>query len=250
MPPIELIHVVATVNLTQWAAGISYVTPHSQPSFPPNSAALELGKAAGLELQLLDADGEILWRGPAPFVPDICRDEEHTDETGLVDMMAPNPPRVARIALLRQGKELAQFDVGLTPEPVHDIRPLVAAPGLGPAHTARPFNPVLTWSDAVRDQFVAAGAKPGAPDIAPTYLVQVSTDDRRTWRTIGLGLHRPQVTIDRNLLRGADQVIVRVTSTDGIHAASQEKTFNARDLISVNGPGQIYQAQGETGSSP
>jgi hypothetical protein len=225
------IHVVASVNLTQGTAAIPYVTPRPAPAFPPHPEALELGKAAGLELQLQDARGEMLWKASAPFVPDVCRDEEPADETGTVDMTAPNPPQVARIALLRQGKELAHFDIGLTPEPVHDIRPLSTADGRELAPAARPANPILTWSDHVRDQFVAAGAKPSAPDIAPTYLVQVSTDDRKTWRTIGLGLQRPQVTIDRILLRGADRVIVRVTSTDGVHAASQEKTFNAGELV-------------------
>ncbi len=92
MIPSASIHVVAPVNLTQGTARIHFVTPRREAAFPPNARALELGKAAGLELELLAADGETLWKRPAPFVPDVCRDEEHPDETGTVDLTAAESP--------------------------------------------------------------------------------------------------------------------------------------------------------------
>ena len=89
----------------------------------------------------------------------------------------------------------------MPPQPVHDIRPLEAAAGPDPVRGAAPADPVLTWADDVRERAAATGPAPGGSPRLPTYTVQVSTDDRRTWRTIGLGLRQPRVTIDRNLLR-------------------------------------------------
>ncbi|HMD62067.1 MAG TPA: hypothetical protein VKG78_11575 [Opitutaceae bacterium] len=169
-------------------------------------------------------------------MPDVCRDEQDAGRAGIVDATAPALPRVARVALLHQRKELASFDVGMPPQPVRDIRPLEAAAGPDPVRGAAPADPVLTWADDVRERAAATGPAPGGSPRLPTYTVQVSTDDRRTWRTIGLGLRQPRVTIDRNLLRGADRLSVRVTSTDGVHSASQERSFRARDLFVAPAP--------------
>jgi hypothetical protein len=46
-------------------------------------------------------------------------------------------------------------------------------------------------------------------------MVQVSTDNGRTWETLAVGLPTPEVTIDRNQFYGAENVLVRVIATDG-----------------------------------
>ena len=60
---------------------------------------------------------------------------------------------------------------------------------------------------------------------APTYTVQVSTDDGRTWQTAGFALKEPQVTIDRQMLGDASAVRVRVTATNGFESKSTETTI-------------------------
>ena len=82
-------------------------------------------------------------------------------------------------------------------------------------------NPVLTWSSGGGNarKRSAAGAS------APTYTVQVSTDEGRTWQTAGFALKEPQVTIDRQMLGDASAVRVRVTSTNGFESKSTETTI-------------------------
>jgi hypothetical protein len=48
-----------------------------------------------------------------------------------------------------------------------------------------------------------------------TYIVQVSTDNEKSWQTLAVGLATPEVTIDRNQFYGAENVLVRVIATDG-----------------------------------
>ena len=206
MAPTGSIHVVATVNLGHETAQIRFVHPGRGSAMTASDEAIRNGRAEGLALELRDADGRTLWGSTAPFVPDVCRDEQDAGRAGIVDATTPALPRVARVALLHQRKELASFDVGMPPQPVHDIRPLEAAAGPDPVRGAAPADPVLTWADDVRERAAATGPAPGGSPRLPTYTVQVSTDDRRTWRTIGLGLRQPRVTIDRNLLRGAGSI--------------------------------------------
>ena len=49
-----------------------------------------------------------------------------------------------------------------------------------------------------------------------TYSVQVSTDEGRTWQTIGVGLKAPSVALDRRQFRKAQEVQVRVVATNGL----------------------------------
>ena len=84
---------------------------------------------------------------------------------------------------------------------------------------------MLTWRAAGAGRRGAAAGAPG-----PTYTVQISTDDGRTWQTAGFALREPQVRIDRHLLGEAQTVRVRVTATNGFESASTEKTMKASDL--------------------
>ena len=89
-------------------------------------------------------------------------------------------------------------------------------------------NPVITWSEAGgRARTGAARALPGA---GRTYTVQVSTDAGSTWQTVGFALHEPRVVIDREALGGSEDVLVRITSTDGFKSVSSQRKFKVADL--------------------
>jgi hypothetical protein len=69
-------------------------------------------------------------------------------------------------------------------------------------------------TDTEGDQLSLAWETGAAPEES-TYIVQVSTDDGRTWQTLAVGLSTPEVNIDRDQFRGAGNVLVRVIATDG-----------------------------------
>jgi hypothetical protein len=48
-----------------------------------------------------------------------------------------------------------------------------------------------------------------------SYLVQVSTDNGRSWRTAGVGLRTPRVAVDRRTMVRGRALLIRVTATDG-----------------------------------
>jgi len=218
-----MIHAVALCNLTRRTGEFRSVLPAPGPAAAPaaNRQAMELGTGEGLALRIVDAAGRSLWRGPAPFYPST-RSDETEDRTGLVDALLPNPPGAAALELLDGDRVLATFTVGASPTVVTNIRAISSPVAASP-------NPMIAWDDeppaAVRSFAAAAPAPP------PVYSVQLSADGGSTWQTIGLGLKRPSVTVDRHLLQGQDEVKVRVTSSDGFHAAAREQTIPVRDLL-------------------
>jgi hypothetical protein len=64
----------------------------------------------------------------------------------------------------------------------------------------------------------------------PTYIVQVSKDDGKSWLTVGMGLKQPQLTIDRGLLSGTNNILVKVIATNGVQSETSTKTFSVEDL--------------------
>jgi hypothetical protein len=52
-----------------------------------------------------------------------------------------------------------------------------------------------------------------------TYIVQISTDNGRTWQTLAVGLVTPEITIDRNQFYRAESLLVRVIATDGFRSS-------------------------------
>jgi hypothetical protein len=219
------IHVVALVNLTKDTGKFQFVTP------TPDAAAATAGAAAvPFTLRLTRADKTVIGDYPAPFYPDACVDA-NSDKTGLIDATIPAAADAAALELVHAGKILDTFRSSVKPAPVKDIRSLAAAGGAGPAALAV-ADPIITWTDT--GSSAAAGAIAGPTAIAalggPTYLVQVSTDDGKSWSVVGMGLRQPQVTIDRTLLHGARDVKVRVTSTDGFRTETNTQTFSADDL--------------------
>jgi hypothetical protein len=89
---------------------------------------------------------------------------------------------------------------------------------------------VVAWTDDVGDRLAHMGAGPEGVLAAPRDRVQVNTEITQAWRTIERALERPQVTTDRDFIRGATKVTIRVTSTAGARAATRGQVFNASDL--------------------
>jgi hypothetical protein len=218
------IHVVALINVTLDTGRIQFVTP------VPAAESTESAGAVPSEfvLRLLRADRMVIGEYPAPFYPDACTDAG-SDRTGLLDATVPAVEDAGAIELVHAGKVLDTYEPTARPGPLKDIKPLA---GQGPAGVAMaaagaPANPVLTWTDTGAMSPAALG---GPAAGGPTYLVQLSTDDGQTWTTIGMGLRQPQVTVDRNLLHGATEVKVRVSSTNGFQTESTTKTIPVEDL--------------------
>jgi hypothetical protein len=233
MPTPQSIHIVATVNLTQNSAELQLLTPFATPAVTPLKEYLDRGHQERLLLQIQDDANRVLWTEVAPFRPNLCTAPDE-DETGLVDAFIPRPDNAAKVLLLRGDQPLATFTCGLAPGPVQRIHSVTAAAGPGPAPragaaapAATTRNPTIAWEDPVRTTALRMGP---SPQQLPTYIVQLSTDNRHTWRTIGVGLDRPEVTIDRNLIRNAPEVVIRITATDGFHSSAQEQTFRPDEL--------------------
>ena len=217
------IHVVATINMTKGFGTLRHVN-----ALPGVAAGRELasarktqqkrsGRGPSLTLRVHARGGRNPVEYPAAFIPDACR-EAGADETGVIDVLLPPLKNPSRLELVFDGSVVDTFVPG-APEAVRDIRQASrAARARGGAEDDD--NPVLTWSSGggARKRTVAGAS-------APTYTVQVSTDDGQTWQTAGFALKEPQVTIDRQMLGDASAVRVRVTATNGFESKSTESTI-------------------------
>jgi hypothetical protein len=210
------IHVVATVNLTQRNGRMISVVPYPQlpPTAPPARGQVPFA------VQLLDAaTAQPKGTYAATFIPDTCRD--WADETGTIDVRVPNLGNIGGVQVLANQVVVAEYIKGMAPEQVRDIQP--AAAGVG-ASAAGLDDPVVTWVD---DAPARAGAGAGKP---PRYFVDASTDGGSHWRTVGVNLTTPEVTLDRSLLAGTDKILLRVVSTDGFDLKEQVATLRTADL--------------------
>ncbi|MGO9469319.1 MAG: hypothetical protein ACLQIB_11875 [Isosphaeraceae bacterium] len=216
-----MIHAVAICNMTRRTGEFRSVLSAPGAAVLPaaNRQAIDLGASEGLSLRIVDAAGRSLWQGWAPFYPSTCW-EESEDRTGLVDALLPDRPGAAALQLLDGDRVLANFTVCASPTVVTNIR-------AASSHVAASPNPVIVWDD----EQAGGAAGPSGGSAPPVYSVQLSADDGSTWRTIGLGLRRPSVTVDRHLLQGLDEVKVRVTSSDGFHTAAREEKISVHDLL-------------------
>jgi hypothetical protein len=230
------IHVVAAVNLTRGFGQIRHVTAltgatpgRELQSSRASARQTRSGRPAGpsLALRLYGRGGRGSVEYPVPFIPDACRDATD-DETGVVDVLLPPSRNAARLELLLNGTVVDTFVAGVTGA-VRDIRQAArktrrrAAEGVGEGAD----DPVLTWRSG---SAAARSRRAAAAGTGPTYTVQVSTDDGKTWQTAGFGLRQPQVRIDRQLLGDADTVRIRVTATNGFVSSSAERTMKVSDL--------------------
>jgi hypothetical protein len=218
------IHVVATVNMTKGFGTLRHVNP-----LPAVAAGRELARGRktqekrssrgpSLALRVYSRGGRSPVEYPATFIPDACRDAG-ADETGAIDVLLPPSKNPVRLELVFNGSVVDTFVPGASGA-VRDIRQASRA-ARARAGSEDDDNPVLTWSSGGG----SARKRSAAGASAPTYTVQVSTDEGRTWQTAGFALKEPQVTIDRQMLGDASAVRVRVTATNGFESKSTETTI-------------------------
>jgi len=203
---------------------------------PTDPHAVDLGRHDRLALQILDAAGRSLWQEPAPFYPST-RSGRNDDQTGIVEASLPDTAGASSLQLLAGDRVVASFSVGPLPARVTNIRAVPPSRSAG-------RNPVIAWDDEPPHAGVAATEPPKGC----VYSVQLSSDDGSSWQSIGLGLQRHSVAVDPHLLQNRDEVKVRVTSTDGFHAATREETIRVCDLLS--GPQSSGPDSGSVGRLP
>jgi hypothetical protein len=233
-----VIHVVATMNLTDGSGRFQHVTPlpvatsgglatrlasgsRSKKTGKPNVTVRAYAGANSVEYQV-------------EWIPDACLDPGD-DETGAVDAFIPRSASMTRLELVLNGTVLDTFSPGGTAGSVRNIRS--AAPGAGRRGAKRltadisagdPDFASLSWDAPGR----AGAAKRGltAQAESSVYSVQISIDGGKTWETVGFDLREPRVAIDRGLIGDAKTVKVRITSTDGFRSVTTEKNVKASDL--------------------
>ena len=226
------IHVVAAVNLTRGFGTVRHVTAlagvapgRALESARTSARQKRNTRGPSLALRLYTRGGRAAQEFPVTFIADACRDAGD-DETGVIDALLPPARNATRLELVLNGSVVDTFVAGSTGA-VRDIRQAPRALRRRAGAEAEDADPVLTWRTAAAGARSRGGAA-GAP--GPTYTVQISTDDGRTWQTAGFALREPQVTIDRQMIGEAETVRVRVTATNGFESASTEKTMKAADL--------------------
>lgn len=178
----NLISVVAIVNVAKGEGKIEYVNPVTQGEISrpdPESQVV---------LSVKQLDGKVLYESPVAVKP-----LSDTTGLGLVDAIVPAEPDARIVELSISGKSVDTFRAG---ESLPDVRRV--------SH--------LTMD---REASVVAWETNAEPQDNHTYSVQVSTDNGRTWQTVGVGLTATQVAIDRSQFRGAKEILVRVIATDG-----------------------------------
>jgi hypothetical protein len=181
-----LISVVATVNLTQGEGKIKYVNPLSQ-----GEASRTEPDGSPVMFRVKGADGRVLHEY-RPSVKPFSNRSPEGDQLGLVDVVLAVQPDARVVELSVAGNVVDTFRAGATPPDVHGAR----------------------RTDAQGDQ-LSLDWQTETETGDHTYIVQVSTDNEKSWQTLAVGLATPEVTIDRNQFYGAENVLVRVIATDG-----------------------------------
>jgi hypothetical protein len=185
----NLISVVATVNLTKEEGKIEYVNPL------PQGEASRTELESPVVLRVKGADGQVLHEYQVGVKPLSIRSPEG-DHLGLVNAVLAVEPDAREVELIVAGHTVDTFRASATPPGVRGIS-----------------------VDAERHPLSMAWETDDETGENHTYTVQVSTDDGRTWQTLAVGLATPEVTIDRNQFRGAENVLVRVIATDGFRSS-------------------------------
>ncbi|MGX2993036.1 hypothetical protein JNUCC64_01875 [Streptomyces sp. JNUCC 64] len=199
----DLVSVVGTVNLTRGEGGIRFVNPVSSRAARPAPPGGADGPDAvpQVVLRVTQSDGAPPREIPVPvrIASELAPDD---DRVGLVDAVVPAGASPESVELVVGGRVVDTFRPGGPPAGLRAARH--AGSDGGALGLALEFD---------------GGGDPGS---APTYSAQISTDDGRTWRTVGVGLRDPVVRIDRTGLRPGDRVRLRVTTTNGFTSTTAD----------------------------
>ena len=234
------VHVVATLNLTRGTGHLQHVTP--VPAIPAGqeptrSVRRRSGRSsapeADVSLRLYGARDRVIAEVAPPFIPDACLNPGD-DLTGAIDTFLTDVGGASRLELLLNGVVVDTVLPAMPARAVQNIRAETAAQRAR-ARGARATvadevveNPVITWSEG--GGRARTGAARAVSETGRTYTVQVSTDEGSTWQTVGFALREPRVVIDREALGRSEDVLVRVTSTDGFKSVTSQRKFKAADL--------------------
>ena len=190
----RMVHVVATVDLTEGGGDILYVNPSNVRS----NAAPTAGMGAGdVVLVLRDAGGAELGRIYPEIRYDACADHEDHRQ-GLIQHDVELPGNLAAIELVRGSDVLDRF----SPEPPEPAPEVAAGLTLGAP---------LPEAGNRRD----FGAGQVAPRKGVTYLIQARPDNAEVWNTLSIGRSTPEFQIDKNQFPGARTLTVRVIQNAG-----------------------------------
>ncbi|AJT69917.3 hypothetical protein T261_8324 [Streptomyces lydicus] len=188
-PGQTVVNVVSTVNLTQGQGKIAFVNP--APNVSPTAPVPD----SPVTLRFTTADGAVVEEHSAPVKLDseLTPDE---DRVGIVDATVTAGPEVTVVELVVGGAVVDTFRAGAAP-PV-----------------TRAMRTELVDRQRLR---VAADLERPAEE-GHTFTVQISSDQGRTWQTVGVGLKTPSVTLDRSQLDSGRELLVRVIATNGFTA--------------------------------
>ncbi|MFF2040957.1 hypothetical protein ACFVVX_11050 [Kitasatospora sp. NPDC058170] len=211
----QLVSIVGTVNLTRREGGIRFVNPVSPlaarsaapgadgangPNGGPNGGpGGGPGGGTPVVLRIRQANG-----APPREIPVAVRLASELapedDRRGLIDAVVPIGPDTEAVDLVVAGQVVDTFRAAGPPPALRGARHASAVDGsLG---LALEFDP--------------------GQDSAYTYSAQVSTDDGKTWQTIGVGLKDPLVQIDHSRFRPGERVRLRITTTNGFTSTTAE----------------------------
>jgi len=182
---VNLIQVVARVNLTRHEGQIRYVHPVTT----EHSETIE--STSQVILRFKTATGDILNEYRVPVKLDSDSDK-HGEATGLVDAILAASPEARQVELVVGEKTADTFRGGRTVQPIRNVRKL-----------AEPHVMGLSWEhEAVAEE-------------GTSYAVQASTDEGQTWFTVAVGLKTPEFKFDAKQFPGARKVHIRVLATNG-----------------------------------
>jgi hypothetical protein len=220
------IHVVARINQTEDTGEFRFVTPVA------SIANAEQSPAASSDYTIrVRREDETTVDYPAAFRRDVGGDESDPNSsiTGSLDVIIPNDVSPVSLELIHNDYVLATYSPQAEPSTPEDIR--------AEASTGGPFAMLESALPSARPKIVWTSAGSGGPAFTELetgsdlkYTVQVSTDGGESWRTIGVGLVTPEVTIDPQLLAGKDMIQVRVTATNGFKRKTATQTLDVENL--------------------
>jgi len=186
---------IAALNLTARTGDVVSVLPADA---DPDAGPITAEAAAGVSVRFTDGAGAALLEQPVTFRRSVC-ESPADDVTGVVDTVLSPPAGAVTVQLLIDGEVVDTHPIG---GETSDIGPRAGLESMdaGPGPDGRLE---LRWPAAV-----------DAPD--QRYVVQVSEDGGASWRTVGVGLREPAVTLNAADYAG-DHLDVRVLATTATH---------------------------------
>jgi len=186
----NFVSIIATVNLTRNSAKIQYANRVSRAMIPGQVVDPRAS------LQVTDATGKAIGSYPVAILEDTDIPAGE-DRTALIDAVIPDLATAAAVELVLSGKIVDRIQIS-------KHAPVVTAANIA---KAQPGEVTLTWQGSHPD-----GAK-------LTYMVQISSDQGKTWQTIAIGMPETNLTLTSNQVNNRLTNQIRVTANDGYNSS-------------------------------